>query len=99
MAFELVSPPLLSPSKPDEELFLYLAMSSTAVSSALISEEDHVQLLVYYISRTLRKAEKRYPPYRKVSLRFDHSNLQAQAILPSTHHSGSNEKAPPENNR
>ena len=36
MAFELVSPPLLSPSKPDEELFLYLAISSTAVSSALI---------------------------------------------------------------
>lgn len=32
----LASPPLLSPSKPSKEPFLYLAMSLTAVSSALI---------------------------------------------------------------
>ena len=32
----LASPQLLSPSKPGEELFLYLAVSPTAVSSALI---------------------------------------------------------------
>ena len=32
----LASPLLLSPSKPDEELLLYLAVSPTAISSALI---------------------------------------------------------------
>ena len=36
----LSSPPLLSPLKPGEELFLYLAVSSAVVSAALIREED-----------------------------------------------------------
>ena len=36
----LASPPLLSPSKPGEELSLYLAVSPTTVNSALIREED-----------------------------------------------------------
>jgi hypothetical protein len=35
----LTEPPLLSPSKQGEELYLYLAVSPTAVSSALIREE------------------------------------------------------------
>ena len=34
------SPPLLSPSKPGEELYLYLAVSQVAVSAALVREED-----------------------------------------------------------
>ena len=45
MAFDnlkayLSSPPLLSPSKPGEELYLYLAVSQAAVSAALVREED-----------------------------------------------------------
>ena len=47
LAFEqlknyLMTSPLLSPSIPGEELYLYLAVSTTVVSSALIREEDHV---------------------------------------------------------
>ena len=38
----LSAPPLLSPSQPGEELFLYLAISPTAVSAALIKEEEKV---------------------------------------------------------
>ena len=38
----LSSPPLLSPSLPGEELFLYLVVSPAAVSAALIREEDRV---------------------------------------------------------
>ena len=60
----LSSPPLLSPSKPGEELFIYLAVSQAAVSVALIREENKVQKLVYYASWALR-------------LRFDYSSLQA----------------------
>ena len=45
---------LLSPSVLGEELYLYLAMSLHAVSSALIREEEKVQKLVYYISQALR---------------------------------------------
>ena len=39
----LSSPPLLSPSKPEEKLYLYLAISQAAVSAALVSEEDECQ--------------------------------------------------------
>ena len=46
----LTSPPLLSLFKPDEELSLYLAVSPTAVNSALIWEKDRIQLPVYYTS-------------------------------------------------
>ena len=38
----LSSLPLLSPSKPGEELFLYLAVSPAAVSFTLVREEDGV---------------------------------------------------------
>ena len=36
----LSSPPLLSPSKPREELYLYLAVSQVAVNTTLVREED-----------------------------------------------------------
>ena len=46
----LSNPPLLNPSKEGEHLYLYLAVSTTVVSAALIREETKKQLLVYYIS-------------------------------------------------
>ena len=38
----LTSPLLLSPSKPNEELFLYLVVSPTVISVALIRKEDRL---------------------------------------------------------
>ena len=63
----LSAPPLLSPLQPGEELFLYLAISPTAISAALIREEEKVQKLVYYASRALRGAEERYLPMEKIA--------------------------------
>uniref|UniRef100_A0A2N9GJ69 Uncharacterized protein n=1 Tax=Fagus sylvatica TaxID=28930 RepID=A0A2N9GJ69_FAGSY len=63
----LTRPPLLSPSKQGEELYLYLAVSPTAVSSALIREEERRQMPVYYTSRALRGAEERYLPMEKLA--------------------------------
>jgi ribonuclease HI len=63
----LMEPPLLSPYKQGEELYLYLAVSPTAVSSALVREEGRRQLPVYYTSRALRGAEERYPPMEKLA--------------------------------
>ena len=63
----LSSPPLLSPSQPREELFLYLAISLAAVSAALIREEDKVQKPMYYTSQALRGVEKRYSPMEKLT--------------------------------
>ena len=53
----LTMAPLLSPSIPSEELYLYLAVSPHAVSSALIREEEKVQKPMYYTSRALRGVE------------------------------------------
>ncbi|XP_075645303.1 uncharacterized protein LOC142616310 [Castanea sativa] len=62
----LSSPPLLSPPRPGEELFLYLVVSSTAVSTTLVREEDGAQKPVYFTSQALRGAEERYPPMEKL---------------------------------
>ncbi|XP_075640579.1 uncharacterized protein LOC142612364 [Castanea sativa] len=43
-------PPLLSPSQPGEELFLYLAVSPAAVNATLVREDDKVQRHVCYAS-------------------------------------------------
>lgn len=43
----LASPPLLNLSKPNENPSLYLAVYPMAINSALIREEDHVQLPVF----------------------------------------------------
>ena len=59
--------PLLSPSVMGEELFLYLAVTPHAVSSALIREEGKIQKPVYYTSKALRGAEGRYPPMEKLA--------------------------------
>ena len=53
----LDSTPLLSPSQPGEEIYLYLVVSPHAISSALIKEEGKVQKPVYHTSKVLRGAE------------------------------------------
>ena len=62
----LSNPPLLSPSKQGESLYLYLAVSETAVSAALINEEDKKQLPVYYVSQAFQGAEFSYPRIEKI---------------------------------
>ena len=47
----LSNPPLLSPSNEGEDLFLYLAIFATTVSTTLIREESRIHLLVYYVSQ------------------------------------------------
>ena len=63
----LVTAPLLSLPVIREELFLYLAVTSHAVSSALIRKEGRIQKPVYYTSKALRGAEERYPPMEKLA--------------------------------
>ena len=63
----MTSPPLLSPSQTGEELYLYLAVSASAVSSALIHEEERIQKPVYYTSRALRGVEERYSNVEKLA--------------------------------
>ena len=89
----LSSPLLLSPLKPRKELFLYLAVSPTAVSAALVREEERVQKPVYYASRVLCGAEER-PTYGETRLCISYSNSQTQAILSSPYDDCPNRQAP-----
>jgi dsDNA-binding SOS-regulon protein len=88
----LTKPPLLSPSKQGEELYLYLAVSPTAVSSALVREEKRLQLPIYYTSRALRGAKERYPPMEKLAFalvtvaRKFRPYFQAHTIVLLTNH-------------
>ena len=63
----LSKPPLLSPSVEGEDLFLYLAVSQTVVSSAPIHEELKVQRPVYYISQAFQGTRARYPRVEKLA--------------------------------
>ena len=62
----LSNPPLLSPSKQGESLYLYLAVLETTVSAALTNEEGRKQLPVYYISQAFQGAEFRYSRIEKI---------------------------------
>ncbi|KAL2232611.1 UNVERIFIED_CONTAM: Retrovirus-related Pol polyprotein from transposon 17.6 [Sesamum indicum] len=64
----LRSPPLLANPKGSEVLYVYLAVSENAISSALIREEGGVQSPIYYVSRMLHGAEKRYAQIEKLAL-------------------------------
>ena len=66
----LSSPSLISPSRPREELYLYLAVSQAAVSVALVREEDGSQRPVYFTSRAFWGAEERYPQMEKRAFAF-----------------------------
>ena len=63
----LSSLPLLNPSMPGEELYLYIAISQAAVSAALVRDEGGSQRPVYFISRAFRGAEERYPRMEKLA--------------------------------
>jgi hypothetical protein len=82
----LINPPLLSGPDEGEILYLYLAVSPSAVSSALVREDLGVQKLVYFTSKALHGAEERYPRIEKlaftliVSARRLRPYFQAHAI-------------------
>ena len=82
--------PLLSLSKEGEDLLLYLAVSVTAASAALIRKENKVQLPVYYISQAFQGTEARYPRIKKITFtlivasRKLHPYFQANPIIVMT---------------
>ncbi|KAK0605850.1 hypothetical protein LWI29_031331 [Acer saccharum] len=64
----LASPPLLVKPLPGEELQLYLAVSKTVTSGALVKEcSDGAQRPIYYVSRALTKSEKNYTILEKLA--------------------------------
>ncbi|KAL0433406.1 UNVERIFIED_CONTAM: hypothetical protein Slati_2674900 [Sesamum latifolium] len=64
----LTTPPLLANPIVGERLYIYLAVSENAISSELVREEQREQRPVYYISRMLQGAEKKYIQIEKLAL-------------------------------
>ena len=62
----LSSPPILVSPVEGELLTLYLAVSDFSTSAVLVRDKERVQHPVYYCSRALRGAEKRYPRMEKL---------------------------------
>jgi hypothetical protein len=63
----LANPPLLSQAIEGAILYLYLVVSPSVVSSALIREDARIQKLVYFTSRALHGAEKRNTRIKKLA--------------------------------
>jgi len=86
----LVSPP------PYNTLYLYLVVSSSAVSSVLVHEEGKKQYPVYFTNRTLKPAEERYQVIKKLvlilifSARWLHHYFRSFEITICTNYPSSN---------
>ena len=64
----LATPPALAKPAEGEPLFLYIAVSVTAVSGGLIREERSERKPIFYVRKTLLDAETRYPMMEKLAL-------------------------------
>ena len=64
----LAQPPIMSSPEPDEVFLAYIAVTPYATSLVLIRVDNGVQRPVYYVSKSLHKAEVRYLPLEKAIL-------------------------------
>ena len=60
----------------EKVLFAYIAVASHAISLVLMRIDDGVQVLVYYISKSLHEAEVCYLPSEKVILAVVHATCK-----------------------
>ena len=92
MAFEelkqyLSHPLILSKPKKEEVLYAYLAVTNYAIILVLVKNENGVQRLVYYVSKSLHKAKTSYLPLEKAVLAIVHATrklphyFQAYTVL------------------
>jgi len=64
----LATPPILAKPVIREPLYLYIAVSDTAVSGVLIREDRGEQKPIFYVSQTFTGAESCYPQMEKLAL-------------------------------
>lgn len=69
----LASPPIFSRPEPEEDLYMYLAVSNNAVSSVLIRPHEGIQRPMYYLNKTLVDAETRYLLLKKMAPALVHA--------------------------
>ena len=64
---------IMSKLDEDEVLFTYIVVTSHAVSLKLVRDENGVQRLVYYMSKSLHEAKVRYLPLERVIMTVMHA--------------------------
>ena len=64
----LSHPPIMSSPEANEVLFAYIAVAPHVVSLVLIRVDNGKQRSIYYVSKSLHKAEIRYLPLEKAIL-------------------------------
>ena len=70
----LSRPPIMSNPVADEVLHAYIAVAPHVVRLVLIREDNGLQRPVYYVSKSLHKAEIRYSPLEKAILAVVHAS-------------------------
>ena len=78
LAFEqlkeyLFRPPIMSSPKVDEVMFAYIVVAPHAVSLVLVWVDSIIQRPVYYVSKSLHKAEVHYLPLENAILVVVHA--------------------------
>ena len=68
----LSNPPILSRPNKEEVLYAYLVVIDYVVSLILVRNEEGIQRLVYYVSKSLQEAKMRYLPLERVVLAIVH---------------------------
>ena len=66
-------PPIMSSPEADEILYAYIAVAPHTVSLVLIRDDNDLQKLVYYVSKSLHEAKVRYLPLEKAILAVVHA--------------------------
>ena len=64
----MVSPPLLSKPTQGEIIYLYLTVSESVASGALIREEEGIQKPVYYVNHAMNGPQTKYQKLEKLVL-------------------------------
>ena len=81
----------MSSPEVDEVLFAYITVASHVVSLVLIQVDNSVQMLVYYVIKSLYEAEVRYLPLEKAILAVVHTMhklphyFQSHTVIVLTH--------------
>ncbi|XP_020209359.1 uncharacterized protein LOC109794316 [Cajanus cajan] len=64
----LTTPPVLQRPDHNTDLLLYLAVAENAISAVIVQEHQKTQTPIYFISRVLQDAERRYQMIEKLAL-------------------------------
>lgn len=63
----LSTPLILAKPEKGETLYLYVAVSTSAVNGVLVREDQGEQNLIFYVSKTVNGAETRYTTMEKLA--------------------------------